>query len=91
MMSPGSALSAISRSCAKNRIGECTAIGLPRPDGVSFLPTLLGQGGQRAHDHLYWEFQERGGKVAVRFGDWIVRLNCVPSRRFQKAATDICQ
>ena len=40
MMSPASAVSAISRSCAKNRIGECTAIGLPRPDGVSFMPRL---------------------------------------------------
>ncbi len=40
MMSPGSASSAISRSCAKNRIGECTAIGLPLPEGVSFMPRL---------------------------------------------------
>jgi hypothetical protein len=40
MMSPASALSAISRSWAKNRIGECTAIGLPRPEGVSFMPRL---------------------------------------------------
>ena len=40
MMSPASAVSAISRSCAKNRIGECTAIGLPEPEGVSFMPRL---------------------------------------------------
>ncbi|MHC4253705.1 MAG: arylsulfatase, partial [Planctomycetota bacterium] len=33
--------------------------GAPVPeglDGVSFLPTLLGTEGQRAHDYLYWEF-----------------------------------
>ena len=40
MMSPASAVSASSRSCAKNRIGEWTAIGLPRPEGVSFMPRL---------------------------------------------------
>jgi arylsulfatase A len=40
-------------------------------DGISYLPTLLGQADkQKKHDHLYWEFQERGGKQAVRFGDW---------------------
>lgn len=45
-------------------------------DGVSFLPTLLGQGGQRAHDHLYWESPARRGAQAVRIGDWKgVRLN----------------
>ena len=38
MMSPGNASSASSRFCAKNRIGECTAIGLPVPEGVSFIP-----------------------------------------------------
>ena len=25
---------------------------------------------QTVHDYLYWEFYERGGKQAVRFGDW---------------------
>jgi arylsulfatase A-like enzyme len=43
----------------------------PGTDGISYLPTLLGQADkQKKHDHLYWEFQERGGKVAVRFGNW---------------------
>ena len=40
MMSPGNASSASSRFCAKNRIGEWTAIGLPWPVGVSFMPRL---------------------------------------------------
>ena len=39
-------------------------------DGISFLPTLLGKGEQRAHDYLYWEYHERGGSQAVRAGDW---------------------
>ena len=38
--------------------------------GISFLPTLLGEGGQKEHDYLYWEFYERGGKKAARWGDW---------------------
>ncbi len=44
-------------------------------DGISFLPELLGNA-QAKHNHLYWEFYERGGKQAVRKGKWkAVRLN----------------
>ncbi len=39
-------------------------------DGISFLPTLTGEGEQPQHDYLYWEFHERGGRLAVRQGDW---------------------
>lgn len=39
-------------------------------DGVSFLPALLGHGGQKQHDFLYWEFYEGGSARAVRKGDW---------------------
>ncbi len=39
-------------------------------DGISFLPTLLGKGGQGVHDYLYWEFHERNGRQAIRKGDW---------------------
>ena len=47
-----------------------------RTDGISMAPVLLGQTGQRKHDHLYWEFRERGGRVAVLKGDWKgIRLN----------------
>lgn len=38
-------------------------------DGISFLPELLG-GNQEKHNYLYWEFQEQGGKQAVRIGHW---------------------
>lgn len=45
-------------------------------DGVSFLPTLLGKKGQKEHDYLYWEFHEKGGRLALRKGDWkIVKYN----------------
>ncbi|WP_145058978.1 arylsulfatase [Adhaeretor mobilis] len=39
-------------------------------DGVSFLPTLLGKEGQTASEYLYWEFHERKGREAIRWGDW---------------------
>jgi len=41
-----------------------------RHDGISFLPALLGQGGQKQHDFLYWEFYEGGSAQAVRKGNW---------------------
>jgi arylsulfatase A-like enzyme len=54
-------------------------VGLPVPknsDGISFLPTLLGKNGQRKHEYLFWEFHEKGGRLAVRKGDWkAVRYN----------------
>lgn len=51
-------------------------------DGISFLPTLLGQKDQKEHDYLYWEFHEGGGKQAIRMGDWKgVRLNVADSAK----------
>ena len=45
-------------------------------DGLSFLPTLLGQKKQPQHDFLYWEFHQKKGRVALRKGDWkAVRYN----------------
>jgi arylsulfatase A-like enzyme len=51
---------------------ELTAADVPEDiDGISFLPTLLGRKHkQKEHDYLYWEFHERGGKQAVRKGNW---------------------
>ncbi len=47
----------------------------PNIDGISMVPTLLGEGNQEQHEYLYWEFHEQGGKQAVRKGDWkAVRL-----------------
>lgn len=39
-------------------------------DGISFLPELLGKSNQKEHDYLYWEFHERGGRQAIRKGNW---------------------
>ena len=39
-------------------------------DGVSLLPLLTGKKGQREHDYLYFEFQELGGRQAIREGPW---------------------
>ncbi len=45
-------------------------------DGISIMPLLRGKGKQKEHDYLYFEFQELGGRQAVRQGDWkLVRLN----------------
>ncbi|NCB08412.1 MAG: hypothetical protein EOM73_09635 [Bacteroidia bacterium] len=44
-------------------------------DGISFLPTLLGKT-QPQHNYLYWEFHEKGGRKAIRKGDWkLVQYN----------------
>jgi len=44
-------------------------------DGISFVPTLLGQKQTNQHPFLYWEFHEGGTKQAVRMGEWkAVRL-----------------
>ncbi len=36
-------------------------------DGLSILPTLLGEGQQKQHPFLFWEF---GNQYAVRIGGW---------------------
>ena len=44
-------------------------------DGVSFLPSLLGNPGQQEHEYLYWEYFGKPAQ-AVRMGDWKgVRVN----------------
>jgi arylsulfatase A-like enzyme len=39
-------------------------------DGLSLVPSLLGRGEQEEHPYLYWEFYERGGRKAARWGNW---------------------
>lgn len=52
-------------------VAELIGAGTPENiDGISYLPTLLGQPGQKEHDYLYWEFEEKNGRLAVRKGDW---------------------
>lgn len=42
----------------------------PGGDGISVVPTLRGETDQEKHDYLYWEFHERGGRLAVRKDEW---------------------
>jgi arylsulfatase A len=50
---------------------EIAGIAAPNElDGISFLPTLLQKDNQEQHDYLYWEFHEKGGRQAIRKGDW---------------------
>ncbi len=39
-------------------------------DGISLVPTLLGEPSQKGHEFLYWEFHEGGSIQAVRMGRW---------------------
>lgn len=44
-------------------------------DGISYLPELSGEGEQKRHDFLYWEFHEQGGKQAILKDNWkLIRL-----------------
>lgn len=59
--------------------------GLPKPkglDGISYAPTLLGRGGQREHDYLYWDYGHvrKVFKQAVRTGNWKGVRNGVGSK-----------
>ena len=56
-------------------------------DGISIYPTLTGEGEQKNHDYLYWEFHETN-MLGVRKGDWkLVVQNGKP--RLYNLATDI--
>jgi arylsulfatase A len=39
-------------------------------DGISFLPSLTGNGIQEKHETLYWEFHELDGRQALLRNDW---------------------
>jgi arylsulfatase A-like enzyme len=68
---------------------------LPKTDGVSILPTLLGNSSeQQPHEFLYWEYNQN---QAVRTGDWfahrktggqveIYDLNSDPQQQLNLAA-----
>ena len=55
-------------------VGDVIDAGVPADlDGVSFAPTLLGQGPgcQEEHEYLYWEYAQGGTqRKAVRMGNW---------------------
>ena len=59
-------------------------------DGISMLPTLLGQRQTNQHEFLYWEFHEKGSKQAVRMGDWkAVRLEPGKPLELYNLTTDL--
>ncbi|MBT7171486.1 MAG: sulfatase-like hydrolase/transferase, partial [Phycisphaerales bacterium] len=50
---------------------EIAGVNAPKAiDGISYLPTLLGKEQNQTHEYLYWEFNEQGGKKAVRLGNY---------------------
>ncbi len=51
---------------------EAAGVTPPKTDGLSLLPTLLGQPDKQAdHDYLYWEFHENPATdQAIRQGNW---------------------
>jgi arylsulfatase A-like enzyme len=61
-------------------------------DGISMLPTLLGQKQTNQHEFLYWEFHEKGTKQAVRTGDWkAVRLGPKEPLELYNLKTDLTE
>jgi arylsulfatase A-like enzyme len=42
----------------------------PNVDGISVLPTLLGQTQTNRHESFYWKLQSRDAVQAARVGDW---------------------
>lgn len=57
----------------------CELAGIQAPDnidGISFVPSLVGETTQEEHKYLYWEFPSYKGQQAVRMGKWkAVRKN----------------
>ena len=52
-------------------LGGADAVLPEEIDGITFLPTLLGnQEAQAQHEELYWAFYERGSGRALRRGQW---------------------
>lgn len=49
---------------------ELTGQTVSNTDGISFLPTLLGDPQPETHEFLYFEYPEKGGQLAVRLNRW---------------------
>ncbi|EMI56432.1 arylsulfatase [Rhodopirellula sallentina] len=58
-------------------MAELAGVSLQRDtDGISIVPTLLNRSNQEQHAYLYWDFPAKGGREAMRRGDWkAVRYN----------------
>ena len=56
----------------------CEIAGVSFPsniDGISYLPALTGKENQHEHEYLYWEYYGKGGKKALRKGQWKAVVN----------------
>lgn len=52
-------------------LAEITGFPVPKNlDGISFLPVLSGNGEQKKHELLYWEFHELDGRQALIQNEW---------------------
>ncbi len=52
---------------------ELAGVESPPTDGISFVPTIVGEGGQDEHEWLYWELVTNGNRLhsqAARRGRW---------------------
>jgi arylsulfatase A-like enzyme len=50
---------------------ELLQVKAPINDGLSIMPTLLGNNArQKQRSYMYWEYPDKGGQLAVRMGKW---------------------
>ncbi len=67
-------------TCDVAQVSSC-----PANDGISYLPSMAGDtAGQKQHDYLYWEFNERQGPIqAIRQGHWkLVKFKDKPAELY---------
>jgi arylsulfatase A-like enzyme len=57
-------------------------------DGISYLPALLGKQ-QSPHKYLYWEFPERNGQQAIRYGKWKAIRENLKDRNLHSSLYDL--
>jgi arylsulfatase A-like enzyme len=67
-------------------LAELTDSKCPKTDGISFLPTLLSNGKQTKHSHMYWEYQKH---QAVRKDEWKAYRNKKGNWELYDLSTDI--
>ena len=62
-------------------IAEIIGVPITSPlDGISFWPSVKGEQ-QTTHEFLYWQYEDLGGKQALRMGEWKgVKLNVKKDR-----------
>ena len=63
-------------------------------DGISILPTIIGQGTQQVHDYLYWEFHEDGGRQCLRQGPWVLvrqKISTTPTQELYNVEEDLSE